>query len=247
MNEKIYVHEVIDIIGPNRARYLYHITANWAPVGRTERNQVCFGVWGVVGTTKRFPEVINLWEEDGFDGLAASYRLEYKRDTLQNPSLSKWWLAAADMRSGGTDRLMLPAPWMGTIDEHLANGVTAEVFAHEFVRVRPHTARAYLDLAQDAIAAHERYGWTLVAALRTALGDDSEVALIWAIPTWEAWAAYEQTHEGDAAVRAWRERTDALVTARQRFLMREAPLSPFRLGRQPDFSDRIDDWTDEPN
>ena len=30
---KIYIHEFIDIIGHNRARYMHHMTANWCPTG----------------------------------------------------------------------------------------------------------------------------------------------------------------------------------------------------------------------
>ena len=37
-NEKVYIHELIDIIGHNRARYMHHMTANWCPIAREERN-----------------------------------------------------------------------------------------------------------------------------------------------------------------------------------------------------------------
>ena len=62
-NEKIYIHEFIDIIGHNRAKYMHHMTANWSPIAQEERDQLCYGVWGVVGTTRGWPEVINLWED----------------------------------------------------------------------------------------------------------------------------------------------------------------------------------------
>ena len=32
MGPRVYIHEFIDIRGHNRARYLHHVTANWAPV-----------------------------------------------------------------------------------------------------------------------------------------------------------------------------------------------------------------------
>src|SRR5665213_4375226 len=70
VNEKVYIHEFIDIIGHNRGRYMYHMTANWSPAGQEDRHQLCYGVWGVVGSTGRWPQVVNIWEEDGFDGLA---------------------------------------------------------------------------------------------------------------------------------------------------------------------------------
>ena len=33
-NEKIYLHEFVDIILQNRTKYVHHMTANWGPVGR---------------------------------------------------------------------------------------------------------------------------------------------------------------------------------------------------------------------
>ena len=52
-NDRVYIHEFVDIIGHNRANYLHHMTATWGPVGRRERNQRCFGVWSVLGSTGR--------------------------------------------------------------------------------------------------------------------------------------------------------------------------------------------------
>ena len=34
MNRKLYIHELIDVIGHNRARYMHHMTADGTPVGR---------------------------------------------------------------------------------------------------------------------------------------------------------------------------------------------------------------------
>ena len=46
VNEKVYIHEFIDIIGQNRAKYMHHMLANWSPIGQKERHQLCFGVFG---------------------------------------------------------------------------------------------------------------------------------------------------------------------------------------------------------
>jgi hypothetical protein len=40
-NDKIYIHEFIDIIGHNRANYMHHMTANWSPIAQEERHQLC--------------------------------------------------------------------------------------------------------------------------------------------------------------------------------------------------------------
>ena len=70
MNEKIYLHEIIDIILQGRPKYFHHMTAGWGPTGRAERGMQCVGVWGTLGSTARWPEVINLWEFDGWDAIA---------------------------------------------------------------------------------------------------------------------------------------------------------------------------------
>ena len=50
MNDRVYIHEFIDIIGHSRANYMQHMTANWGPIGQEERNQLCYGVWALVGS-----------------------------------------------------------------------------------------------------------------------------------------------------------------------------------------------------
>ena len=110
MNDKVYIHEFIDIIGHNRARYMHHMTANWVPVARAERNQQCFGVWATVGSTGRWPEVVNMWELDGWPGLVANFSHELVGAGAQDTSLAEWWSVAASLRRGGVDRIVVPAP-----------------------------------------------------------------------------------------------------------------------------------------
>src|SRR3954447_22658658 len=57
VSSKIYIHELIEIVGHNRAKYQHHMTANWVPVAIKERNQRCYGVWSTIGSTGRWPEV----------------------------------------------------------------------------------------------------------------------------------------------------------------------------------------------
>ena len=167
MNDKIYTHEFIDIIGHNRANYMHHMTANWSPIAQEERNQLCYGVWGVVGTTGRWPEVVNMWEEDGFDGLAEGFRLELSRPNLQDQKLEKWWAEAADYRRGGLDRLLIPAEWTRTVTELCADGVSGTAYAHETLPrrgpARPATSSRWC--RDEAIDAYGRHGWELVGAL----------------------------------------------------------------------------------
>ncbi len=245
MNTKVYTHEFIDIRGSNRARYVHHMTANWSPIGQEERNQLCYGVWGVIGTTGRWPQVINMWEEDGFDGLAAGLEHETSAATFQDPKLAKWWEEAATYRSGGFDRVMVPAPWTPTIGELCAQGIRGEVYAHELVRVPRGSASDFLSIvADEAVPAFAGHDWRLLGAFRTALGDESECLLLWAIRDLAAWADLEKAVLADGAVGRWQRRLYEVSESSNRFLMRDAPLSPLRIGRQPSRSDRDESWSD---
>jgi hypothetical protein len=243
VNEKVYIHEYIDIIGHNRGRYMYHMTANWSPTAQEERHQLCYGVWGVVGSTGRWPQVVNLWEEDGFDGLARSFGHELGHRDLQDPKLAAWWAAAAELRAGGVDRVLVPAPWMPTIEQACAAGIRGEVYAHEQIQVPRGCSARYLEFVRsEAIPVMRDFGWTLAGAWETALGDERECFLLWAVPTWQEWADRERARrhhpelvELEAQILASTERVN-------RILLVEAALSPMRLGRQPARADRTEAW-----
>ncbi|HVX17361.1 MAG TPA: hypothetical protein VHA73_04955 [Acidimicrobiales bacterium] len=245
MNDKVYIHEYIDIIGHHRARYMHHMTANFSPIGQEERDQLCYGVWGVVGSTGRWPEVVNIWEEDGLDGLASSFRYELGHASLQDPKLARWWARAAEFRSGGIDRLLLPAPWTRTITELCADGVRGELYAHDEVHVAPGTAADYLERVRDegapALGAH---GWELAGAWQTVMRHDDECFVLWAVPSWEQWAEAVKAERASGATGAWHRRNIELTTGFARYLLVDAPLSPLRIGRQPSRDDRTELWDD---
>jgi hypothetical protein len=243
MNDKVYIHEFIDIIGHNRGRYMYHMTANWSPAAIEDRHQLCYGVWGVVGSTGRWPQVVNIWEEDGFAGLARSFGHELGHRDLQDPKLAAWWAAAASLRAGGLDRILVPAPWMPTIGEACAAGISGATYAHELIRVPRGTTREYLEIVhQEAQSAFEPFGWNLVGAWHTALGDDSECVLLWAIPSWEQWGACEQARGNDPHLKSWDKRNLSVTEQCSRILLVDSALSPMHLGRQPARADRTEDW-----
>lgn len=243
-NDKIYIHEFVDINGHNRANYMHHITANWSPVGQEERHQLCYGVWGVVGSTANWPQVVNMWEEDGFEGMASSFRHELGHRTLQDPKLAKWWSEAAGFRSGGFDRLLVPAPWNRTIAQLCADGVSGEVYAHEQFRTTPGMARDLCERAGDeGRSLLSEFGWELAGAWETAMVGDTEVFLLWAIPTWERWAEAEKAERSDTKLARWRRDYYRRTTFAHRFLLVDAPLSPLRTRRQPARGDRTE-WAD---
>jgi hypothetical protein len=241
-NTKVYIHEFITITKQNRARYMHHMTANWSPIAQEQRNQLCYGVWGTIGSTGTWPEVVNIWEEDGFDGLARSLGHETGGVGMQDPALAKWWASAADLRSGGFDRVLVPHPQTKTIAQLCAEGVGAATYAHELIRLERGRPEAFLDGAIDAApAVHDRFGWRLLGAWRTAMVADDECILLWAIPSWEAWSLAEQALFSAPELLVGS--AEKHVRSRHRVLLVDAPLSPLRTGRQPARSDRTD-WED---
>jgi hypothetical protein len=234
----VYIHEFIDIIGHNRARYMHHITANWGPIGREERNMLCFGVWGTVGSTGRWPEVVNMWELDGWHALAENFSHELSAASLQDDSLAEWWAVAADMRRGGVDRILVPEMWSPTSEELTSAGVNGLAYAHELVTLPAGNARDFLEaLREIGVPAISDLGMRAIGAYRVAMTNDSEAIVIWTIPDWATWADFEQAWDG-GGLAAWRTHLVGLGADVRRTLMVDAPLSPLRLGRQPSVDDR---------
>ena len=242
-NEKVYIHESIEIRGHARAKYMHHMTANWCPIGRAERGQLCFGVWGTVGSTGRWPEVVNLWEEPGWHGLARNLARETAGPGMQDASLAAWWAEAAKYRRGGVDRLLVPAPWTRTIEELCQGGVRCGAFtAHERVQVVPGRASELLERVREvAIGVYAEFGLELLGAFRTALRNDSECILFWRVPRAEDWAAFERAQcapPAEPRIARWRDAIRGLAQGWRRTLLVDAPLSPLRTARQPQESDR---------
>ena len=238
-NAKVYIHELIAIRGHARAKYMHHMTANWCPIGRAERGQLCFGVWGTVGSTGRWPEVVNLWEEPGWEALAQNLARETAPPSQQDASLAAWWAEAAKYRHGGVDRLLVPAPWSRTIDELCRDGVRGVFYAHEIVQLVPGRALEFLERVRDvALEVYAAFGLAPVGAFRTALRNDSECVLIWAIPRAADWAAFERAQDVDPRIARWRDAIHDVALDWQRTLLVDAPLAPLRTGRQPEESDR---------
>jgi hypothetical protein len=236
---KVYIHELIDITGHGRARYLQHMTANWCPVARSERDQLCYGVWATIGSTGRWPEVVNMWELDDWEGLAGNFAHETGGGRDQDPSLAQWWAIAADLRRGGVDRIVVPTEWSRPIEQLCADGVRGEVYAHELFRVPPGASGELLAaVGEQGRAAVQQLGLEAVGAFEVAMADRSEAIVIWAIPDWARWVAYERAWADGGELRPWAATLHGLDATWRRQLMIDAPLAPLRTGRQPQESDR---------
>jgi hypothetical protein len=232
MNERVYLHETIDIIGQNRAAYNHHMTANYGHIAREERRLLCVGVFSTVGSTERWPQSTNIWEfEDGWPGVARNFRHEFSNTEHQDKNLKPWWKEASGYRSGGYDRLLVPAAWSPTLQHLLDDGVRGECYYHEQVALEPGAARRFLELVHDhRLALADQFGWRLVLASRTSMVHDSEAILVWAVPTWEDWARWEEAEVDDPAVAHWRGQISGVVRDWRHKLLVASELSPLATG-----------------
>jgi len=237
VNNKVYIHEYIDIILQGRPKYMEHMTKGFGYIGRKpERNMLIVGVWGTLGTTARFPEVINLWEMDGWHGICKNWEHEVSNPLMQDPELKVWWDQAQQYRSGGYDRILLPAPYSHTVEtmQKDSNIVGAKIFYHQRVQITPGQARTYLSMVeQEWVPVAKELGKHLVGAYRTAMRNDSECFLIWAVRDWHTMAELQIAMDQDPRVAVWRRRTQGIAIDWLDHLMISAPHSPTQTGVQP--------------
>lgn len=152
----------------------------------------CVGRFTPVAGTYRWPSHISLW------------------------GLRHGWASVAHVApliaGSGVDRLLIASSRTPSLDDQRVAVEHAECCYHEEVALHPGTARRYLDL----VHAHREelatsFGWHLIGAFRTAMVHDSEAIVLWAVPTWDAWARWETAEADDPSVAIWRGHLDGLV------------------------------------
>jgi hypothetical protein len=160
------------------------------------------GTWEVVGTTGRWPQVVNLWELDGWDGWA---RLAQRTNVekASNPELAEWWDEAYQRRTGGFDRLLQGAPGCPTRASLAADGVRGTWFVHELSEVRAGAGPEYLAATlADRVPAMAERGIALVGLYDSVL-TDTEVCTVWATDVAAHTALLRDGDPWPAVARQW--------------------------------------------
>jgi len=202
VNSKLYLHEVIHIVGTGSEAYKRH-TGERRPTGPAG---ALVGTWQQSGSTGDWPRVVNLWEMDGWDGWAEILEYQYAPRAGQPAALRKWWTEATRYRSGGFDRILEPAPWSPPRDELIARNVRGRAFIQEIATVAPGKAEGYLDaVAREWLPVATRRGLTLAGAYRTAMRD-TEAVLLWSLPTVTDFARHLADFWSARETRSWAER-----------------------------------------
>ena len=175
----LYLHEVIDIVGEGAMRYMEH-TVGFNADAAADRGLELLGTWYTMGSTGRWPQVVNMWEcVDGWSGWRRLMEATNLRRT-RNPELVEWWQEALKARSGGFDRLLGAAPGCPSLADLRAGAVSGSVFVHEISEVQPGAAFDYLAAVRETRAPLlADHGHALVG-LYEVLMNDVEVVTIWA-------------------------------------------------------------------
>ncbi|HTN99962.1 MAG TPA: hypothetical protein VL068_04735 [Microthrixaceae bacterium] len=108
------------------------------------------------------------------------------------------------------------------------------------MRVDPGSAATFL--AELAQVRTDLYGGgaELIGAWRVTGVNDSEVVVLWALESWKVWAEIERSWlDPRGALAQWRSRCLELGADWRRTALVDSPLSPMRIGRQPQVGDRL--------
>ncbi len=174
----LYLHEIIDIIGDGQQAYLDTVIER-AQHSEAQGISRLVGTFRVVGSTNRWPRVVNLWEMDSWTHWAQTLERQFLPEK-KDGALAPWWSKAAQWRSGGFDRILEPAPYSPTLAALKEKNLRSWVCAHTIARTEPGASEPFLDAIKTEVlprlAAH---GVSLVGAYRVPMRSD-EVVAIWA-------------------------------------------------------------------
>ena len=204
----LYLHEIIDIIGDGQQAYLDTV-AERARHSEREGISRCFGVWKVIGSTNRWPRVVNLWEMDDWSHWAQTLERQFLPQK-QDPHLAPWWSAATQWRSGGCDRILEPAAYSPTRDQLQQTRLRAWVCVPTIVRLVPGMRTEYLDRVGDTLRPTlEARGLRLMGAYAVPMRSD-EAVVLWAAPDFQMLCALYADRKRDPALQQWQGRIRSL-------------------------------------
>jgi len=200
-NRGVYLHETIAIVGTGSEAYKSH--TGQLGSGRRDGGAPLVGTWQQSGSTGAWPTVVNLWEMRDWDHWSQILTTQYTRTSGQSPKLKKWWTEATRWRSGGFDRILVPAPWSPTRQELLDAEVEGVACLQEIAALKPGAATEYLATVGRRRPVMERRGMRLMGAFQTAMRE-AEVILHWNVPDYAVFTDYLRDVEQGRAEQTWR-------------------------------------------
>jgi hypothetical protein len=204
----LYLHEIIDIVGTGQESYLETVGERARHSGGAGISRLV-GCWKVIGSTHRWPRVVNLWEMDGWGHWAEGLERQFLPEK-KDPQLAPWWAKATEWRSGGFDRILEPASYSPTLEALRQSGLQAWVCVHTIIRARPRKREAYLAAVGDTLKPLlQSRGLVLMGAYSAAMRSD-EALLLWAARDFRSLCRLYAERDADAELRHWGNRAASL-------------------------------------
>lgn len=199
----LYLHETVDIRGDGATAYMQ------AVVERARHSEEAgisrlVGTWRVIGSTHRWPRVVNLWEMDGWGHWSQSLERQF-HPRQRDRHLSAWWRAMVRYRRGGFDRILEPAPFCPSRSRLAAKGIKGWVTEQQIYRIPwSFLPEFFAEVESSLLPAMESYGISLVGAYASPMRP-GEALILWSAsdfatlchqweernssPSWRAWCA----------------------------------------------------------
>ncbi len=197
----LYLHEIIDIVGDGQQAYLDTVGERAAHSEREGISRL-MGTWRVIGSTNRWPRVVNLWEMDGWDHWAETLERQFLPEK-KDPHLAPWWSKATQWRSGGFDRILEPTSYSPTRDQLRASGLKSWVCAHTIVQLNPGKRSEYLRAVGETLCPlMETRGLQLMGAYAVPMRSD-EALMIWAAKDFRELCAMYEDLKNNSALQTW--------------------------------------------
>lgn len=200
----LYLHETIDIIGDGQQAYLDTVGER-ARHSQGQGISRLVGTWKVIGSTNRWPRVVNLWEMDSWSHWAEALERQFF-PAKKDPSLAPWWTAATRWRSGGYDRILEPTAYSPSLAQLRKLGLRAWVSVQTIVRLAPGKRKAYLAAVGSILhPLFQARGLTLMGAYTVLMRSD-EALVLWAAPDFRSLCDLYACRNEDAELQEWTDR-----------------------------------------
>ncbi len=199
----LYLHEMIDIVGEGSPAYM-DTAVERSRHSESQGISRLFGVWRVIGSTNRWPRVVNLWEMDSWEHWAATLERQFLPDK-QDAALAPWWKQALQWRSGGFDRILEPAPYSPSRDALRASGLKSWVTEQTILRTQPGMRADFLlAVEKHLLPILSKEKLSLLGAHSAPMRSD-EVVLLWCASDFAALCASAAGRGTDRAWQDWQQ------------------------------------------
>jgi hypothetical protein len=181
--------------------------------------------WETVASQGRWPEVVSLWEMDGYAQYAEICKRQYG-DGPQGRAYRAWQRRQGALVTQTQGRILLPSSGTPTLEQMKASGRRAQVCVHETIKTTPKKAREYAEQCQRLWApVAARHGRWMLGVYQVAWRN-AEAINIWALEDWETIARYQGKIMQDEGAQTWTEMAMSLRSDWHDRLLYALPFSP---------------------